>query len=165
MELIQTLRATISGDDDRGVSPVIGVILMVAITVILAAVIATFVLGLGPGGAAPTVNFDSDFESGSIGGSSTGALTVSVTGGDSVPYDQLSFSGDVDGVVDDAGTYQQGDTQWVAGNATGSADGESAISAGDEMTVGVSTTPYEVNVVWESEDGGTTQTLTTFEGE
>lgn len=37
---------TIFGDD-RGVSPVIGVILMVAITVILAAVIGTFVLGLG----------------------------------------------------------------------------------------------------------------------
>ena len=35
--------------DDRAVSPVIGVILMVAITVILAAVIGTFVLGLGEG--------------------------------------------------------------------------------------------------------------------
>jgi len=34
-------------DEDRAVSPVIGVILMVAITVILAAVIGTFVLGLG----------------------------------------------------------------------------------------------------------------------
>jgi len=34
-------------DDERAVSPVIGVILMVAITVILAAVIGTFVLGLG----------------------------------------------------------------------------------------------------------------------
>jgi flagellin-like protein len=33
--------------EDRAVSPVIGVILMVAITVILAAVIGTFVLGLG----------------------------------------------------------------------------------------------------------------------
>ena len=33
--------------DDTGVSPVVGVILMVAITVILAAVIGTFVLGLG----------------------------------------------------------------------------------------------------------------------
>ena len=37
----------IFGSDDRAVSPVIGVILMVAITVILAAVIGTFVLGLG----------------------------------------------------------------------------------------------------------------------
>lgn len=36
-------------DDDRGVSPVIGVILMVAVTVILAAVIASFVLGFGSG--------------------------------------------------------------------------------------------------------------------
>lgn len=34
-------------DGERAVSPVIGVILMVAITVILAAVIGTFVLGLG----------------------------------------------------------------------------------------------------------------------
>jgi len=34
-------------DEERAVSPVIGVILMVAITVILAAVIGTFVLGLG----------------------------------------------------------------------------------------------------------------------
>ncbi len=46
--------------DDRGVSPVIGVILMVAITVILAAVIGTFVLGLGD----------------QIGGSATAGVTV-----------------------------------------------------------------------------------------
>lgn len=39
-------RETTHADDDA-VSPVIGVILMVAITVILAAVIGTFVLGLG----------------------------------------------------------------------------------------------------------------------
>ncbi|WP_425492262.1 type IV pilin [Halovivax gelatinilyticus] len=36
-------------DDKRAVSPVIGVILMVAITVILAAVIAAFVMDIGPG--------------------------------------------------------------------------------------------------------------------
>ena len=40
----ETLRTTLN---DRGVSPVIGVILMVAITVILAAVIGSFVLGIG----------------------------------------------------------------------------------------------------------------------
>jgi flagellin-like protein len=37
----------IGNEDERAVSPVIGVILMVAITVILAAVIAAFVLDLG----------------------------------------------------------------------------------------------------------------------
>jgi flagellin-like protein len=45
---------------DRAVSPVIGVILMVAITVILAAVIGTFVLGLGDqvSESAPQASFD-----------------------------------------------------------------------------------------------------------
>ena len=50
---------TILDSDDRAVSPVIGVILMVAITVILAAVIGTFVLGLGDqiGDSAPQASF------------------------------------------------------------------------------------------------------------
>jgi len=152
---------------DDAVSPVIGVILMVAITVILAAVIASFVLGLGPSDAAPTVNFDSDFDSsntdpGPITGAS-GTLQVSVTGGDSVPHDQISFGGDASNIVVDASTAA-GNTTWPQTNATGTADGEDAISAGDTVAVTVDTTPYEVPVVWESEDGGTTQTLTTFEG-
>jgi archaeal type IV pilus assembly protein PilA len=44
-----TLREKVSSklSETRAVSPVIGVILMVAITVILAAVIGTFVMGLG----------------------------------------------------------------------------------------------------------------------
>jgi flagellin-like protein len=48
--------------DDRAVSPVIGVILMVAITVILAAVIGTFVLGLGDqlGDTAPSSSFSTE---------------------------------------------------------------------------------------------------------
>jgi len=48
--------------DDRAVSPVIGVILMVAITVILAAVIGTFVLGLGDqlGDSAPQASFSAN---------------------------------------------------------------------------------------------------------
>lgn len=40
-------RKLIGNEEQRAVSPVIGVILMVAITVILAAVIATFVMDLG----------------------------------------------------------------------------------------------------------------------
>jgi flagellin-like protein len=43
----------IGSDDERAVSPVIGVILMVAITVILAAVIAAFVLDMGGSQSAP----------------------------------------------------------------------------------------------------------------
>ncbi|MEF8885577.1 MAG: type IV pilin N-terminal domain-containing protein, partial [Haloarculaceae archaeon] len=50
--------------DDDAVSPVIGVILMVAITVILAAVIATFVLGLGDqvSNTAPQASFGFDWD-------------------------------------------------------------------------------------------------------
>ncbi|AXG08643.1 type IV pilin [Haloplanus rubicundus] len=49
--------------DESAVSPVIGVILMVAITVILAAVIGTFVLGLGDqvSESAPQASFSFDF--------------------------------------------------------------------------------------------------------
>ena len=83
MQLIQTLKTTVSGDDDRGVSPVIGVILMVAITVILAAVIATFVLGLGEqvSQTAPQANFDFEVEGD---GSNNDILTVSHEGGETI---------------------------------------------------------------------------------
>ncbi|ARS88667.1 type IV pilin [Natrarchaeobaculum aegyptiacum] len=43
----QISKKLVGSEDERAVSPVIGVILMVAITVILAAVIAAFVLDLG----------------------------------------------------------------------------------------------------------------------
>ncbi|MFC7166936.1 type IV pilin [Halospeciosus flavus] len=61
-------------DDSRGVSPVIGVILMVAITVILAAVIGAFVLDLGSnlGSTGPTAQLtvsdaSADFATGTAG--------------------------------------------------------------------------------------------------
>ncbi|MEF8855108.1 MAG: type IV pilin N-terminal domain-containing protein, partial [Haloarculaceae archaeon] len=51
--------------DDDAVSPVIGFILMVAITVILAAVIASFVLGLGgQTQTTPQASFAWDWEAG-----------------------------------------------------------------------------------------------------
>ena len=47
VKIMRKISFEIPDKDERGVSPVIGVILMVAITVILAAVIASFVLGFG----------------------------------------------------------------------------------------------------------------------
>jgi len=62
----QLSKKLVGSEEERAVSPVIGVILMVAITVILAAVIAAFVLDLGPGDAAPqaqvTFAENSDYE-------------------------------------------------------------------------------------------------------
>jgi flagellin-like protein len=68
-------------DIDTGVSPVVGVILMVAVTVILAAVIGTFVLDLGGNvsqNAQAGVTFDEDA------GSSITVQTVSIQQADSI---------------------------------------------------------------------------------
>ena len=66
--------------DDRAVSPVIGVILMVAITVILAAVIGTFVLGLGDslGDNQPSAQLSVDVNEASE------TITINHNGGDAI---------------------------------------------------------------------------------
>jgi flagellin-like protein len=101
--------------DDRAVSPVIGVILMVAITVILAAVIGTFVLGLGDslGDSQPTAQIDTDLE---FDGSGNYTLSIEHAGGDRIDSGALNvIVGDgtnqteVTGVFSDAFTV--GDTE------------------------------------------------------
>ena len=74
-------------EDDGAVSPVIGVILMVAITVILAAVIASFVLGLGPGATAPSAKFSFDYND------NTDELKISHQSGTSIPHKRVSITG------------------------------------------------------------------------
>lgn len=74
----QKLRGLSSGED-RGVSPVIGVILMVAITVILAAVIGAFVLDLGGslgGSQAPSASVSGQDNSGTVVFSHNGGDTM-----------------------------------------------------------------------------------------
>lgn len=63
-------------NNEEAVSPVIGVILMVAITVILAAVIAAFVFGMAPPAKAPSVQLRVTAD--------TGNLTLTHNGGDSL---------------------------------------------------------------------------------
>jgi flagellin-like protein len=78
--------------DNDAVSPVIGVILMVAITVILAAVIGTFVLGLGDqvSNTSPTASFTFDYTEG---GTQYGdQLTVTHDGGDKIEGSALNAS-------------------------------------------------------------------------
>ena len=73
------LQSVSGGEDERAVSPVIGVILMVAITVILAAVIATFVLDLGSNQQqAPQASFNFDYDG-------TDTVTITHNGGDGNP--------------------------------------------------------------------------------
>jgi len=82
--------------DDDAVSPVIGVILMLAITVILAAVIASFVLGLGDstGDAAPQVSVSCELGSGDN--------YMVHDGGDELDEDNIEVVGSGDTISDNS---------------------------------------------------------------
>ena len=93
--------------EERAVSPVIGVILMVAITVILAAVVGAFVLGLADGvtESAPTAQISFEYDSGEE------EVTLIHDGGSSFQADRVSLLGteeyDLDGWD---GTVSAGDS-------------------------------------------------------
>lgn len=132
-------------DEDRGVSPVIGVILMVAITVILAAVIASFVLGMGPNTAStPTATFDSEYDS------STG-LVVTMQSGETLDATKLSFSADTLGDISN-GAYDDSTETWEDVNS-------GDVTAGDSITINVDSDD-EVDLIYT--DGDTTSTMQTF---
>lgn len=69
----------------EAVSPVIGVILMVAITVILAAVIGSYVFGMGPPKQAPDLHF-SDLDA-----KTDGNVSLTVTGSANVTLSSLKI--------------------------------------------------------------------------
>ena len=146
--------------DDDAVSPVIGVILMVAITVILAAVIGTFVLGLGEQvqSTSPQASFNFEFESSTTGGScgdiadsgTTGTLDATHEGGDAINENRLSLT-TAGGTVSD-----------LESCSAISSNGED-VSAGTTLDVDVGDQDT-LRIVWESSDGETTSTLGKWDG-
>jgi flagellin-like protein len=146
--------------NDDAVSPVIGVILMVAITVILAAVIGTFVLGLGDqvSSTNPQASFSFDYDNavnnGDFSGQmdndgNAGTLTITHDGGDGINENRLSFT---DG-----------------GNSIDTLDNSADINNGDEISAGTSIDAQvdpgdTVRVIWESSNGGDTATLGKWKG-
>ena len=120
-------------DDDRAVSPVIGVILMVAITVILAAVIGTFVLGLGDqlGDNQPTaqLSVDIDYENNNI--------TIEHNGGDAIAADELSVIINHDNTrYESSGTYGERFTVGDEFNAdTADPNGTDNVDPGDDVRI------------------------------
>lgn len=79
--------------EEDAVSPVIGVILMVAITVILAAVIAAFVFGMGPPEQAP----QSAIRAGADTLNSVNGIKLEHQGGDAVIFTSASTKITLDG--------------------------------------------------------------------
>ncbi len=79
--------------DEDAVSPVIGVILMVAITVILAAVIAAFVFGMGPPEQAPQASLRGS----AAVDNSTNVIKLEHQGGDEITLSTTNTRISVDG--------------------------------------------------------------------
>jgi len=129
--------------EDRGVSPVIGVILMVAITVILAAVIGAFVLGLGESASetTPQASISFDFQG-------TENVTLAHEGGQSLANDSVTVT---------LNENEYNTSTWGGGGDD--------ISAGDEMDLWVAngsegsldaSTGDTVRVIWTGSDSSNT---------
>ena len=121
--------------DDSAVSPVIGVILMVAVTVILAAVIGSFVLNLGGSlqQSAPQASFDFEY------GDNNNQVTVTHATGDKI-------SGDASLEI------VSGDDREAFGDG-------SSVSAGDSEDFDSYSGGDTIRVVWTSQNGESSATL------
>lgn len=98
--------------NDKAVSPVIGVVLMVAITVILAAAIGSSVFGQGPSESAPQANID-------ISVVNSSAIKLEHLGGDTVVFDsnattKISFANDTKSF--EVNMYQMGGRDFSVGD-------------------------------------------------
>lgn len=142
---------------DRGVSPVIAVILMVAITVILAAVIGSFVLDIGDklNEGPPQAQFSAEQSEVTLQGRNGATKTytaVNIThmGGDPIDTTDITVTaggdpafgwaaiGEQDPYADDYSMDKTGHLQWV-----GPGDRYDTLTAGDTMRVVVATTLLE----------------------
>ena len=139
--------------DEGAVSPVIGVILMVAVTVVLAAVIASFVFGIGDdlGEPAPNAQIEFDYDD------DTGEVFVVHTGGDAIPENsELDFTGDGDV------NFDQPDNNINEEEGVGVVQ-PGGVTAGDVIGSGTLDNGEEERLVWQAPDGDNSATLGTFE--
>ncbi|GAB6863312.1 type IV pilin [Haloplanus litoreus] len=131
--------------EDRAVSPVIGVILMVAITVILAAVIGTFVLGLGDqvSDNAPQTSFSFEFDDGGDGynGATSDYVNLTHEGGETLEAADIGVSGD-DSDVNVSSDFP-----------------DDTIDAGDTASYNEVNSGETVRVIWTNPNGGSTNTI------
>ena len=144
--------------DDRAVPPVVGVMLMVAITVILAAVVGTVAVGFTDRfeQSTPQTSFGFEYDAGTTAGvdcsfdvtddSDAGTLTVAHESGESIDGDQLYLLTDA------------GEAEWKA-----DCDNSDMVSTGDSIDVAVDA-DQTLRVVWEAEDGGQTKTIVRWDG-
>ena len=111
-------------EEEDAVSPVIGVILMVAITVILAAVIAAFVFGMGPPEQAPQASLRASAATVNDGTNDFNGIKLEHQGGDQVVLEDASTKMIVDGTVVTYGdsltdtAFDAGETVYIINTST-----------------------------------------------
>jgi len=139
-------------NDDDAVSPVIGVILMVAITVILAAVIASFVIGLGDENQTtkPSTTFEFDYDSGES------DLTISVGSGKNLEAEQVELTGT-------PGSGSSTTMQAWSDYTSGKSGSTGTLSAGSSLTINVDT-DYDISVIWNDPDTENSFTMNSDSG-
>ena len=141
--------------EDRGVSPVIGVILMVAITVILAAVIGAFVLGLGDQASqnSPSASIGFAFE-----GSEN--VTLSHDGGDNIQTSEIEVRVGGTTVFNDSSVTDddnEGNNVW-GGETIRTGDSLELINL-ESQGVEADTSGETVRVIWNNPSGGSSNTI------
>lgn len=107
---------------EKGVSPVVGTILLIAITVAIAGVIGYFAMTQQPGEPAPTVSVQ--FDNVHAGDYTNGGFTITHLGGDKVENDALSVK--VDG--SSVGFSNTGGENFSVGNVITVDNGSTALS-------------------------------------
>lgn len=129
--------------DERAVSPVVGVALLIAIAVILAAIIAAVVLGLGVGpteSPQATVSFETEAD-----GSGGYDVTMIHDGGDALD------ANDVQVVIGD-------DRQSLSDHGYS----DDAMTAGDSVTINSVAEGEIIRIVWEDPESDSSTLLETF---
>lgn len=154
--------------DGRAVSPVIGVVLLVAIVVILAAVVGTFALELGDSTREPAPTADFSFEKTELSGQPD-ELTITFESGDSIPNTELYVTADVQ-VQHESGSPGPADrlSWYELADASGSVTEGAAVQPGDRVLVEPPDADGELEdktfrVVWDT--GENSATLAVWRGE
>lgn len=135
------IRGQSAGADRRGISPVIGVILTVALAVILGSIVGAYAFDLTDitGEPAPTVTFSQEYTEGA-------GVTITVESSDGVDADRLATDGtDPDGAV-----------------SYGPWPGSGAVEAGDSVMFPDADGNEEFRVVWTPEGEDRSFVLTQF---
>ena len=129
--------------EEDAVSPVIGVILMVAITVILAAVIAAFVFGMGPPEATPQASLRlSDNSDTFSDGTDDSLVDIGHKGGDVITASDVKLiltpaGGDAVELI-----WNSTDNSWKSTNLNTTVFDDGIVEVGDTITISETSAKY-----------------------